>query len=169
MKCLRIIPAMALLLMLAAAGCGRSARDKSDVQTLMRNRKKTWDAMRTVMARHFLIKTADRSKGMIEAAPLRNDGRMAQAETRILAKIFSSPRGGYDVEVLASNYINVSEPYALSKKLPRYQWAVVSFDQRLQTQLLNEIDKLRFEGRMAAYDNKFLESPREAAYAPPAN
>jgi len=157
----RIILAIALMIMPTAIGCGRRAREGRDIQSLIRDYNRTWEAVRTVMARHFLIKTADKNKGLIIAAPLRNDGRMGQAETRVSAKIFPSKTGGYDVEIRAANYVEISEPSALSSKTPRYEWTPVSFDQRLQTQLLNEIDDLRYEGARPQYDNKFLESPKE--------
>jgi|GEM_PF-5567123 len=157
----RIIPALVLMTMLAAIGCGRSARSSRNVESLVRDYNRTWKAVHTVMSKHFLIKSASESKGLIVAVPLRNDGRMGQAETRVSAKIFASKTGGYNVEIRAANYVEISEPRALSSKTPRYEWTPVSFDQRLQTQLLNEIDELRYDGMRAEQENKFLESPKE--------
>ena len=156
----RIISAVVLMTMLAAIGCGRGARSSRNVESLVRDYTRTWRAVHTVMSKHFLIKSANESRGLIVAVPLRNDGRMGQAETRVSAKILAS-KTGYDVEIRATNYVEISEPRALSSKTPRYEWTPVSFDQRLQTQLLNEIDELRYEGMRAEYENKFLESPKE--------
>jgi len=163
MKDLLIVSAIALGLMAAAAGCGRTERIDSDVRALVRHYDRTWNAVAQVMSDHFLIKTTDKSEGLVIAAPLRNDGRMGQAETRVSAKIFPSRTGGYEVEIRAAQYVEISEPRALSNKTPRYTWAPVSFDKKLETQLLNEIDNLRYGGRKPKYENKFLESPGEAA------
>jgi hypothetical protein len=157
----------AVVVMLAAAGCSRRVRTESDIQALVKDYDKTWQAVDTVMSKHFMITEKDKHEGLVRAAPVRNDGRMGQAETRVSARIFPSKGGGYEVEVRAVNCIEVSEPYALSDKTARYQWVPVGFDQRLQTELLNEIDRVRYEGREAAYQNKFLESPEGPAPAMP--
>ena len=131
-----------------------------DFLQLVRDYDRIWKATETVMSRHFQVTWTDRSDGVIKAKPLRNDGRMGTAEMRVSARIVPSPTGGFDVEVRAVNYIEVSEPRVLSKKTARYEWLPVSFDKRLETQLLNEIDDVRFEGRRAGYETKFMASPK---------
>jgi len=154
---------LALVAAVPLAGCAPTARRARDtnVQSLVADYENTWKAMYGVMSSHFLIKHSSRSEGAIEAVEVRNDGRQGQAETRVSAKIFPSARGGYDVEVRAANYMDISEPVALSKKHPRYDWRCVGYDSKLETQLRNEIDDVRFEGKTAAFQNAFLESPRE--------
>ncbi|TFG62281.1 MAG: hypothetical protein E4H28_07850 [Gemmatimonadales bacterium] len=157
---------LALIPLLFALGCTRSPRTATDVQLLVRDYDATWDAVFAVMSRHFLIAEASRSNGIVQAAPVRNDGRMGQAETRVSARIFPARSGGYDVEIRAVNYLEISEPYNLSSRTPRYDWVMVGFDQKLQAELLNEIDTVRYEGRSAARQNAFLQSPEEPVITP---
>ena len=162
------LAAVALLSAVVIGGCAAptpTVKD-SNVQSLVTDYDSTWKAMCVVMSKHFLIKHSDRSEGIVVAAPIRNDGRMGQAETRVSAKIFASESGGYDVEVRAQSYVDISEPRALINKTPRYEWQPTGFDSKLETQLRNEIDDMRFEGRKPAHENKFLESPREEASLP---
>ena len=172
MKILRTAPLIVLMSVVAATGCGRKARREMDFGKLVPRREmdfgklvrdydRIWQATGTVMSRHFQVTWTDKSEGVIKAKPLRNDGKMGSAEMRVSARIVPSPTGGFDVEVRAVNYIEVSEPRALSKKTARYEWLPVSFDKRLETQLLNEIDDVRFEGARAGSEMKFMASPKE--------
>ena len=144
------------------AGCRQSSDStRSDIQARLRDYDDTWQAVCTVMANHFQIARADRSEGVVEAMPIRNDGKMAHGETIVRAMIMPRKGTGYDVEVRATERIEVSEPYALRSGTPRYEWVPVGFDKRIETELLNEIDSVRFSGEQAAHQNKFLEIPEE--------
>jgi len=165
-SCLLLV--LALLAAVPLGGCAPTARRARDtnVQSLVADYDNTWKAMYDVMARHFLVEHSSRSEGVIDAVEVRNDGRQGQAETRVSAKIFPSSRGGYDIEVRARNYVELSEPVAFSSKTPRYEWNCVGFDSKLETQLRNEIDAVRFQGKAPRYENAFLQSPREEIPVP---
>ena len=162
MKRLYLASAVALLAAFLVTGCsapGRAGGDSTE-RLLVADYEKTWDAMYTVMQKHFKVMHKSRSEGVVEAAPVRNDGKQGQAETRVSAKIFPNKRGGYDVEVRACNYIEISEPYALSGRIGRYEWRQVGYDSPLETRLRNEIDSVRYQGLTHEYQNQFMESPR---------
>jgi len=152
-----------LLAVCVPAGCRQSAGPsrRSDIQARLRDYDETWQAVCTVMANHFRIARADRDAGIVEAAPIRNDGKMAHGETVVKAAILPRKGDGYAVEVRATERIEVSEPVALRNETPRYQWVPVGFNKRLEAELLNEIDELRFSGTRARHVNKFLEIPAE--------
>ena len=154
---------LALLAAVPLGGCAPTAHRSRDtnVQSLVADYDNTWKAMYVVMSSHFLVKHSNRSEGVIEAVEVRNDGRQGQAETRVKAEILASRRGGYEVRVRAEHLMEVSEPIVLSSKTTPYDWKRMGFDKRLETQLRNEIDDLRFGGRTSEYQNAFLESPRE--------
>jgi len=146
-------------LTLFLAGCASRTVNPASVERHIQDYNRTWSAVEDVMSKHFLIRYAERSEGTIVSAPIRSDGRMASAMTVVRARILASKDGGYDVEVRAENYIETSEPAALSKQTQNYHWQPAGFDKRLETQLLREIDEARFNGKQAAHRNTFLESP----------
>jgi len=166
-KNIRTVALIVLVSVLAAIGCLRRVRHDMDSQQLVTDYDRIWQAMGTVMTRHFQVTWADKAEGVIKAKPLRSDGKMGPGELRVSARIVPSPAGGFDVEVRAVNYIDISEPRALSKKTVPYDLVPVSFDTTLQAQLLDEIDDVRFEGRRAGYESKSLASPKEAVQVMP--
>jgi len=158
-------------LLASIGGCASSGQytgQDTDVQPHMTDYQATWDAVHQVMSDHFLVSYANRHEGVVVAAPLKNDGRMGKAETRVKARIVPA-KYGYDVEIRAENWIDVSQPRVLGKKTAPYEWVNVAFDDRLEAALRNEIDEHRFGGRTAREQNMFLESPRESVPAPPGN
>ena len=162
MKSLYLASAVALLAALMITGCaapGHPGR-AGNVQSLVADYEKTWDATYSVMQKHFLIKHKNRTEGILEAAEVRNDGKQGQAETRVSARILPNAHGGYDVEVRAGNYIEVSEPHILANKVSRYDWKIVGYDSALEARLRNEIDAVRYQGKKPAYENTFMESPK---------
>jgi len=148
------------------AGCASRPVNPASVERHIQDYDRTWKAVEAVMSQHFLIRYSDRSEGTIVSAPIRSDGRMANAKTVVRARITASKDGGYDVEVRAENYIETSEPAALSRRTQDYQWQPAGFDKRLETQLLREIDELRFNGKQSPHRNTFLESPDESVELP---
>jgi len=104
--------AAALLL----AGCASRPVNPASVERDIQDYSRTWKAVEEVMSRHFLIRYSDRWEGTIVSAPIRSDGRMANAKTIVRARILASKDGGYDVEVRAENYIETtgSPPVSIS-------------------------------------------------------
>ena len=169
MKELWVLLAGVAVVLPAVGGCEHRSVRQSTVAEAVRDYDLAYEAALEVMSRYFVIRQADRARGIVVAMAVPNsDGRMGKAKTEVSAKIFASRLGGYDVEVRATNFMELSEPYALSSKTPRYEWQQASFDSNLEAKLLNEINALRMDGQRAAYQNKFLETP-EDAFAPPVN
>jgi len=167
----RLAIVVAALTLFGFSGCASNSvrRGDTSVSSAVKDYDLAYKAMLEVMSRHFLIREANRASGIVTAMPIHNsDGRMGKAKTEVSAKVFASPRGGYDIEVRARNFVELSEPYTLSSRTPRYEWHETSFDNNLEAQLLNEINLVRFKGQQAAYENTFLETPKDA-YAPPVN
>ena len=145
------------LAVLALAGCARER--KATVQELASDYQNTWKAMSEVMSRHYPIRQSDPRKGEIVAAEVYNDGRQGHGKTVVKAKIFPSQFGGYDVEVRATEYWEISEPYGLSDKTPRQDWRPASFNTVIEAKIRNEINDLRFQGQKPGETHKFMQLP----------
>ena len=125
---------MALLLVLAAAGCTTLQRLERPPAYL-----RTLEAARAVLARHYGPAYVDKAHGMVEASPIVRASVFTKYRTRAVATVYPAGQGQYAVQMRVTNELEISEPSLLGGGQPPYDWRAVGFDRLAEASLMAEV------------------------------
>jgi len=129
-------------------------------------RDRIWQSMNTVLSRHFNVRrdryltnepTGNSTTGdaIVGYSKIHSDG-FNKYRLKVVGRIFLDDEDYYQAHVRVLRQYDVSMAHTMSRASaqPRYQWRNGSFDQTMEAQLRNEIDR-EFHGRSNPYDGRF--------------
>ncbi|MFC1806040.1 hypothetical protein ACFL09_03575, partial [Planctomycetota bacterium] len=100
---------------------------------------KVMAAAQKVLGRHFVITGVDKPHGVVGASSVVRANIFTKYRTRAEARVFPVGLRAYDVQMRVTNELEVSEPSALGRGQPGYDWRAVGFDHVLEAALMTEV------------------------------
>ncbi len=165
MSLARIMPGFVLFGLLI--GCAAPAQ-RTDSFPRKSERDRVWNAMNTVLSRHFQVRT-DRYMGsesswnytysgnaVIGVGKMHSDG-FQKYRLKVVGRVYLDDEDFYQAHIRVIKQIDVSMAHTMARATaqPRYRWRNVGFHDAMETQLANEVDK-ELRGRANPYSGRFF-------------